>query len=257
MLTNYHTHHDRCLHADGQIEDYIKEAVKNQYVEIGMSCHAPYENFPELGTRRMKYEDLAVYFKDIEAAQQKYPQIKILKSLECEYFPKVHQYVESLVTKTDYLILAQHFIQIDGKYQDAFHFTKPRQLEVYVEKIEEAIQTKMFKILAHPDVFMTLYPQWDEACEAATHRIAKVANEYDVILEVNANGLRRGIVKDNDGERYPYPSEKFWNIIASHYPQTKVLVNSDCHNPNFLNDKYMKMAREMAKDWNLNVLERL
>ena len=53
-------------------------------------------------------------------------------------------------------------------------------------------QLKLFAILAHPDVFMTLYPRWDEACEAATRRIAQAALEYDVILEVNANGLRRG-----------------------------------------------------------------
>ena len=39
--------------------------------------------------------------------------------------------------------------------------------------IEEAMATKLFAILAHPDVFMTLYPRWDEACEAAARRIAQ------------------------------------------------------------------------------------
>jgi len=257
MLTNYHTHHYRCRHAKGQIEDFIEEAIKNQYTEIGMSCHVPYESFPELGNRRMDYEDLDIYFKEIQQAQKKYPQIKVLSSLECEYFPKEHHYIKSLVSKTDYLILAQHYIKTEGKYQDAFHFTEPRQLEIYGDVIEQGVKTKFFKILAHPDVFMTLYPQWDEACEAVTHRIAKLANQYDVILEVNANGLRRGLKEYKDGERYPYPSEKFWQIIATHYPQTKVLVNSDCHNPKLLNDNYMKMAREMAKRLSLNVLEHI
>jgi len=257
MLTNYHTHHNRCRHAKGQIEDYVEEAVKNGYVEIGMSCHAPYEKFPELGTRRMRYEDLDIYFKDIENVQKKYPQIKVLKALECEYFPKVHGYIESLIEKTDYLILAQHYIEYDDKFEDAFHFNNPRQLEVYVDRIEEGIKTGFFQIVAHPDVFMSIYPEWDIMCENVAHRIAKAANKYDVILEVNANGLRRGLKSFKDGERYPYPSEKFWEIISKHYPQTKVLVNSDCHNPKHLNDEYMKMAREMAKRLNLNVLERL
>ena len=162
-----------------------------------------------------------------------------------------------LKQQTDYLILAQHYIEIDGKFKDAFHFTKPEQLNVYASCIEEALATKLFAILAHPDVFMTLYPRWDEACEAATRQIAQAALDNDVILEVNANGLRRGKQTYQDGVRYPYPSEKFWSIIANEFPTVKVIVNSDCHNPAYLNDEYMQMARDMAKRLNLNVIERL
>lgn len=256
MLTNYHTHHYRCKHAKGTVEDYVKEAVKHQYTELGMSCHVPYENFPEMG-RRMEYEDIAVYLNDIEAAQKKYPQISLLKAFECEYFPHIHDYIASLAKKTDYLVLAQHYIKLDGKYQDAFHFTKPCQLEMYAEKITEAMATGLFKLLAHPDVFMCLYPKWDEACIETTRKIAEAANQYGVILELNANGFRRGKKEYQDGVRYPYPSEKFWSLIATEYPQTPVVVNSDCHNPAYLNDRYMIMARDMAKDLNLNVVERL
>lgn len=128
---------------------------------------------------------------------------------------------------------------------------------MYASCIEEALATKLFAILAHPDVFMTLYPRWDEACEAATRQIAQAALDNDVILEVNANGLRRGKQTYQDGVRYPYPSEKFWSIIANEFPTVKVIVNSDCHNPAYLNDEYMQMARDMAKRLNLNVIERL
>lgn len=257
LLTNYHTHHNRCKHAKGNVEDYVKEAVKHHYAEIGMSCHTPHQNFSQMGNRRMDYSELNTYFNDIEQAQKKYPQIKVLKALECEYFPHLYDYMVELRRQTDYLILAQHYIEIDGKFRDAFHFTKPEQLEVYAACIEEAMATKLFAILAHPDVFMTLYPRWDEACEAATRRIAKAALEYDVILEVNANGLRRKKQTYEDGVRYPYPSEKFWSIIANEFPTVKVIVNSDCHDPAYLNDEYMQMARDMAKRLNLNVIERL
>lgn len=256
MLTNYHTHHDRCKHAKGTVEDYVLEAVNQNYTELGMSCHVPYENFPEMG-RRMEFEDLDIYLNDIEEAQKKYPQIHLLKAFECEYFPHTHDYIASLAAKTDYLVLAQHYIYLDGKYQDAFHFTRTEQLELYAAKIVEAMSTGLFKILAHPDVFMTLYPKWDEACIRATRQIAKAANQYDVILELNANGFRRGKKRYEDGVRYPYPSEKFWSLIATEFKETKVIVNSDCHNPKFLNDEYMIMAREMAKRLHLNVLDRL
>ena len=48
LLTNYHTHHDRCKHAKGDVEAYVKEAVKHNYAEIGMSCHAT-SKFPSDG----------------------------------------------------------------------------------------------------------------------------------------------------------------------------------------------------------------
>ena len=52
-LTNYHTHHDRCKHAKGGVEAYVREAVLHHYDEIGMSCHTPHRNFKQLGTRRV------------------------------------------------------------------------------------------------------------------------------------------------------------------------------------------------------------
>ena len=50
----------------------------------------------------------------------------------------------------------------------------------------------------------------------------KAALDNDVILEVNANGLRRRKQTYEDGVRYPYPSEKFWSIIATEFPSVKV-----------------------------------
>ena len=250
MLTNYHTHHYRCKHASGTIEDYIIAAINEGYQEIGMSCHVPYEDFPEVGTyQRMEFEDLPIYFKEISILQKKYPEIKILKSLECEYFPRIHSYMEELAEQTDYLILAGHFIEKDGIYKSAFEVTESWQLEVYAEQLEVAMATGLFKFLAHPDLFMISYPEWDETCEKITHQIAQAANKYDMPLEINANGLRR--------RKQPYPSKEFWSMIATHYPQTKVIVNSDCHGPELLNDDHMKQARQMAKDLNLNIIRQL
>lgn len=249
MLTNYHTHHYRCGHADGDIEDYVLEAIKQDYKALGISCHVPFENFIEMGSHRMNYQDLIPYLQEIEALQVKYPALKILKAFECEYFPQVHEYMEELATQTDYLILAGHFIFHEGEYQNAFSFRRPEQLEIYAKQVSLGMKTGLFKFLAHPDVFMTSYPKWDATCVAITHEIAKVALEYGVMLEVNANGLRR--------RKQPYPSMEFWQVIANDYPEIKVLTNSDHHSPKLLNDEYMKQARQMAKALNLNVVTEL
>ena len=254
MLTNYHTHHYRCLHASGEVEDYVKEAVEQGYNILGMSCHMPYENFPEM-KYRMRYDELPQYLNDIEAANQKYPSIQVLKSLECEYFEHLHAYYEQLAAQTDYLIVAQHKVMIGKTMHDAFKFTMPEQLRAYGEVLEIAMKTNLFSMVAHPDVFMMRYPRWDAACEAITHQIAKTALECDVTLEINANGFRRGLMTYEDGTRYPYPADQFWTLVAKHYPTVKVIVNADCHDPKLLNDAYVAQAKDYAKQMKLNLIE--
>ena len=40
-ISNYHSHIALCGHAVGTVEDYVKEAIRNGYEEIGISDHAP------------------------------------------------------------------------------------------------------------------------------------------------------------------------------------------------------------------------
>lgn len=37
--TNFHTHNYRCEHAIGNVEDYVKVAIKEGYTELGISDH--------------------------------------------------------------------------------------------------------------------------------------------------------------------------------------------------------------------------
>ncbi|HAX72612.1 MAG TPA: hippurate hydrolase [Firmicutes bacterium] len=256
MLSNYHTHHNRCGHAKGTVEDYVKEAVNQGYDEIGMSCHVPYENFPEM-LYRMKYSEMEAYLTDIKNAQRDYPMISVLTSFECEYFPHLLNYYKELEQKTDYLIVAQHKVEVDGQLADAFKFTKPQELEAYAKTLVEAFETKLFQIVAHPDVFGTMYPTWDATWEKISRQIIEGAIAHDVILELNANGFRRGKKKYADGVRYPYPLEKFWDLVANDYKEAKVMINADCHHPKLLNDEFVKLARNWASKRHLNVVTKL
>ena len=40
-VSNYHSHVSLCGHAEGNVEDYVKEAIRCGYEEIGISDHAP------------------------------------------------------------------------------------------------------------------------------------------------------------------------------------------------------------------------
>ena len=68
MRSNYHTHTYRCNHATGTIEDYVKEAIKANIDEIGISDHLPHPGKNIDNYHRMAYEDLEDYFGKIEEA---------------------------------------------------------------------------------------------------------------------------------------------------------------------------------------------
>lgn len=84
MRSNYHTHTYRCNHATGTIEDYVKEAIKANIDEIGISDHLPHPGKNIDNYHRMAYEDLEDYFGKIEEAIEKYgDKISIKRSIEC------------------------------------------------------------------------------------------------------------------------------------------------------------------------------
>ena len=111
--TNFHTHNYRCEHAVGNVEDYVKVAIREGYTELGISDHAPMPEYYE--NNRMKEEDFDGYLKEIEEAQEKYgDKIKIYKSLEIEYFPEFIEKYNKYREKLDYLILGLHAFRKDG-----------------------------------------------------------------------------------------------------------------------------------------------
>ena len=74
------------------------------------------------------------------------------------------------------------------------------------------MKTGYFSFVAHPDLYMCGYHSFDRSAEEAAHIIIDASLKYDVPLEFNANGFRRGLIKTDDGEHYPYPRSEFWKI---------------------------------------------
>ncbi|GAA0741116.1 histidinol-phosphatase [Clostridium oceanicum] len=242
--TNYHTHHYRCKHAKGEIEEYVKAAKNKGLEEIGISCHAPFKDSRVLGDR-MDYSELKTYLKEIDEVNNKYPSIKVLKSLECEYFHQLHDYYDELSKLTDYLILGHHAVIInDDKIVDMFFAETKEELSLYKKEALKALNTGLFKIFAHPDLFMNSYSKWDKHCENIAKEILEACIKNDVIIEYNANGLR---VNKN------YPNKEFWQYVAKNYKDIPVIVNSDAHDPEYIYDDFVIEAIKQAKDLGLNL----
>lgn len=252
---NYHTHTARCHHASGTDEEYVLSAIKHGMKELGFSDHIPWSTHP--GDKyRMDVSEVQDYFNSINELKEKYKdQIKIYVGFESEFILAEQDYYKYLFENKliDYMILGAHchdYIDLDHSVES--NPNKDNIIE-YAHHCAKQMSTGMFKYLAHPDVFMRRYGDFDEICEEVAHIICKASKENNFPIEVNGGGISKGIKEINGKERYLYPVEEFWKI-ASEY-QCPVVIGADAHHPESLNNEIIQLAFEWAEKYNLNLIK--
>lgn len=250
MKANYHTHTQRCLHAKGAEEDYVRSALQAGMDILGFTDHAPFPDH-DFGTR-MPYDQLESYFSEVSRLTAQYAsEIKILKSVEIEYLPQYTEYYQFLLRtyKPDYLLLGEHFYFDDkGRIFNIYGAKSTADYVHYANSIAAALKTGLFQILAHPDLFALNHFAWDSNCDAASDIIISAAVQTGTVLEFNANGYRRGIHDYPDGKRYMYPHMNFWKKVAA--SGASVIIGADAHEPaqvwDSCMDKSMAILRELG-----------
>ena len=256
MLTNYHTHCQRCKHAEGSVEVYVQQAIIEGFDVLGMSDHLPYPDH-DYGYR-MDFGEIGDYISEVRDAQKKFGErLTVLLGFESEYMSDYRYYYEELLDGygVEYLILGQHFYDIGGHWQSAYGISDTSECINYARSICEGLDTGYYSLLAHPDIVGVNLLPWDRNMEKMTDMIVEAAVKHDIPLEINANGIRRGFVKDELGLHYMYPHYKFWEKAAE--AKAKVIISADCHNPALLNDSDVTKCRDIAKNWGLQVIDRI
>lgn len=244
MKTNYHSHTKWCRHGSGEIEDFITEAINKGLEEYAVTEHVPY---PGLYDYRIYLEELDDFMSELNSIILKYKhKIKILKGLECEYFPEFHNFYLDLKVKydIDFLVLGQHYEDISLS-KDFFNNHTEEDIKKYEKALITGMKSGLFAFVAHPDVYLNNYP-FNEAAKNCATQIFETAQKLNIPLEINANGIRY-----NRG----YPNTDFWNQ-SKNYNLT-YLINSDCHHPYEVYDSAIDKTYELTKQLNINVTENL
>ena len=245
MKVNYHTHTTRCMHARGSDEEFVKAAIDAGFERIGFSDHTPWNFKKYVSHMRMGAQDLPGYVESVRALQKKYEgQIEILLGLECEFFRARLDWLREQAAQfgLDYLILGHHFSkdEIRGTYNGSLH-TKP-QLRAYAQDVLDAMDSGLFAYIAHPDIFMRGYPEFDKTCEKISADIIEKALETDTPLEFNLLGLSHGNADKKQG--YPFPA--FWRMAGEAH--VKAIVGVDAHSPQaYLDTEKFDWARETLR----------
>lgn len=260
-ISNYHTHIYLCKHATGTIEEYIQKAIYYNYKVLGISDHGPIsdELTEKWHSRRMSMKESISYLDEIKVLKTKYQdQITLLGAFEIEYSNTYLSRLLEMRQSVDYLVLGQHQIEVDGKFMSIYYHQTPRTIEIYGQTICEALNTGLFKILAHPEIFMYTYSNFDETAKKVSCKIIESAIKNNVILEINANGIRDSLNKSGQlfkEELYKYPYVEFWKLVSSYQKKfnLKVVINDDSHSVYNFHDKFTFEAYNFADKYNIKV----
>lgn len=256
MRFDLHTHHTRCGHAQGCIEDYIRAAIDAGLDVIGISDHTPYfahsedHPHPRVAMARSAFSD---YVEEVLRLKERYrDKIEVLLGVESDFFPEHAEiYRKSLDAHPfDYIIGSVHVtrgVSIFNRNRWK-GLTEERRIEEknhYYELIALSAQSGMFQVLGHIDAMKGYYPDFsaipaDDAIDRALRTIA----ECGVAIEVNTSGS----TKDCGGW---YPSNDILER-ACHYG-VDVTFGSDAHTPKRVADDWERVRSRLKeigyKEW--------
>lgn len=241
-MVDYHVHPYYSMDAEGRIEEYCARAKLSGIDEICFTPHLEIDPVRKrlddkvrLGNRivSMKSDWLRVYFKDIESAQKRYPELKLKAGIEMGYEFEIETELKKILNNYpfDFIIGSIHCIDhisitSSSECEECFRNNPPFTLcRKYFILLEALIKSRLFDCIGHLDVYkkygLKYYgvPLIQEA-EPYINKITKLIHSTGIAVEVNTSGLRKEF-----HEIYPSLS------ILKRLTNPILTIGSDCHKP--------------------------
>jgi histidinol-phosphatase (PHP family) len=232
IAIDYHTHHVRCGHAQGQIEDYIKQALALGLSEIGISDHAPIywqdgdDPMPDVA---MSKSELPAYVDEVLQLKARYAgRIAVRLGLEVDYIEGAEAACAAMLAPYpfDYLIGSVHYVYGRNVYGTQLWDGARDPLSIYAEYyrlLAKSAQCGMFDIIAHCTAVIAFAPKPIlQAIEPLQDAALAAMREADVCMEINSSGYRKVGAE-------PFPSERM--IALARELGIPLTFSSDAHRP--------------------------
>jgi histidinol-phosphatase (PHP family) len=243
MRVDHHTHHRRCGHAAGEIEEYIRAALALGLEEIGVTDHAPVywlEGDHALPGTAMPRSELEAYVEEVLALRRRYNgRIRVLLGIEADYVPGFEEaYRRALAPYPfDYVIGSVH--QCGGTH--IYHARRwqtehpDEVLPEYFALVRASAASGLFDLLGHITGILAYAPTPSPGVlEAEYEQTAAALAAAGVAIEVNASGVRKG-------GPAPFPDAPLLRrCLAAGVPVT---YGSDSHHPREVGHELETAAR--------------
>ncbi|MBJ6360797.1 histidinol-phosphatase HisJ [Paenibacillus sp. GCM10012307] len=249
MLIDYHTHHARCGHAVGSLEDYVKRGIEIGLGQIGLSDHIPLVHvdpaayYPEMA---MPMEELPHYVEECYALKEKYKGvIDIRVGLEADYIEGWEKELEQIINayEWDYVIGSVHFLgEWDvTDFRQTHGWEGRNRLDVYrtyYDAVQKAAASGLYDYIGHIDVIKRFGFKPEEDVTELENAALEAVKRHDLAIELNASGLRMPAEE-------MFPSRRMLKYALE--LGIPITIGSDAHQPERLG-QYLDQAREQLKE---------
>lgn len=271
-----HTHTQRCGHGakDTGDEEWVQNAIKGGIKRIAFTDHIPMpDGYNKIPKSRMDIAEVESYLASIKYLQDKYKGIiQIESGFEFEYSDRDLAHLQELKSRTDVMVLGQHFvIDDDGQDYPIKRGKNGRQisdevLDMYANATLTAMEEGIPDIIAHPDRFMVARDSFGKKEEEVTRSICRKAIEKGIPLEINLGSIApivgSDLPMDKIKKKINYPSPEFWKIVAEETKMAQkkgqdliVIYGKDAHYPGQLStERDYAIAKEVLGE---DILEQL
>jgi len=233
MLVDYHIHTRMCGHAEGEMEEYVKEAIRKGLGEIGFNEHFPILHLEDKELARrlaMSIDEFPIYVEHVQRLQKEFKKrISIKLGCEIDYLPGNMEMIMNTINEYDfdYLYGSVHFLD-DWMIDHPDHKSRFENQDLYkvykdyFSLVEEAAESRLFDCISHIDVIKKFGYKPDKDLTCIYEQTAMTLKHANVCIDVNTSGLYKPV-----GEIYP--QEKFLKICYKH--NVPVTLGSDAHKP--------------------------
>ncbi|MHA0858344.1 histidinol-phosphatase HisJ [Paenibacillus sp. CMAA1364] len=250
MLIDYHTHHARCGHAIGQLEEYVLRGIEMGLSQLGLSDHMPLIHvepatyYPEMA---MPMDELPRYVEECLSLKERYKdQIDIRIGIEADYIEGYEVEIEHILSSYswDYVIGSVHFLgEWDISDYRQTHNWEGKDIlavyEQYYDAVKKAMATGLYDIMGHIDVIKRFgyVPAADkyEEVVAMENAALQAVSQSGMAMELNASGLSKACQE-------MFPSQRM--VSEAFRLGIPITVGSDAHDPSRLGE-YLDQARSV------------
>ena len=243
-IIDLHTHHRRCGHARGDLNDYVFAALGFGVEALGLSDHAPLligdHDDPAPGMH-MPRSAFTGYLAEATALRERMRgRIDLLVGVEADYLPGAEKAYRALLDddRIDYVLGSVHYF--DG----AHVYDRMRWLSVddvdavhvrYHRLVRAAAATGLFDVMAHIDAIKGRGHPAGRVAEAEWDETIRVLEDTGVAVEINTSGYRKC------GE--PFPA---WGVIERlHAAGVPLTYGSDAHDPSEILHRWPDVHSEL------------
>jgi len=252
---NFHTHSN---FDDGKvlIEEYIKEALKQDVAILGFSSHNP---LPFTVDWVIKKEEFTEYCKTVRELAKKYEdKIRILLGLEMDFLANLDSFYRKGIDLSvlDYMIGSIHFVNFFDKnkgwaidegqeifekgLQEIYKGDIKKVVKDYYKLMRNMLKLENPDILAHPDLIKMnnkeekYFSEKESWYRQEVMDTLKAVAKSSSILEVNTGGIARGKTDSL------YPST--WILEEAYQMRIPITLSSDAHKPEQITAKFKEAA---------------